>query len=328
MTGFVAPLRFMSLLASTLAICPSAAMADTFPNAPVRIVVTFPPGGGADSVARLIAQQLALRLKQPVVVDNRAGANGSIGAASVAKGAADGYTLLLTDRGALGINPSLYRSLPYDPLKDFTYVGIAAHSPYVLVQRANLAPRKMSELAAMAKSSPCQLNYASFGQGSLPQLGMEALNTRYGACITHVPYKGGGPALAAVVSGEVDLALLALGPAVPQIKSGRIVPLAVGGQKRSALLAQVATTAEQADSADLFPATWFGFAYPRQTSPAIVSRMSGEIRAVLQQPEIRKRLQEDGYEPGLADAQEMTAAVVADVTRFAGELGRLGIKPE
>jgi tripartite-type tricarboxylate transporter receptor subunit TctC len=315
------------LLAAPLLAALPAGAAD-FPDRPIKLVVPFPPGGGADATARLVAQRLSARLGQPVVIDNRAGANGSIGTGAVAKSPPDGYTLLMTDRGALGINPSLYRKLPYDPQKDFAYVGIAALSQYVLVQHPSRPARSLAALVAEAKKAPCKVNYASFGIGSLPQMGMESLNAQAGICTTHVPYKGGGPALAAVMGGEVDVALLSLGPAVPMIRDGRLVPLVVGGSERTKLLPQTPTISETGAPADLLPSTWFGFAYPAQTPPAIVDRVSSELRAVLAAPDVRARLADDGLEPGTGDGRRMADEVRADVARFRQLVDRIGIQPE
>ena len=326
---FFSPLICKPLIGVSVMLCAlTTVQANGFPTAPIRLVIPFPPGGGADAVGRMLAQKLAARLGQPVVVDNRAGANGSIGTSIVAKAPADGYTLLFTDRGALGINPSLYKSLAYDPLKDFAYVGIAARSEYMLVQRASLPTRSVSALVTAAKGTSCKLNYASFGTGSMPQLGMESFNAHYGTCITHVPYKGGGPALSATIAGEVDMTLVALSPALPHIKSGRLIPIAIGGAQRSSLLPQVPSITEAAGPATLFPSTWFGFAYPQKTPAAIVKRLSEDIQQVLALPDVRERLQSEGFEIGSVDPVQMDREVDADVRNFARELDRIGIRPE
>lgn len=299
-----------------------------FPDKPIRMVLPFPPGGGADSTARLIGDRLSTRLGQPVIIDNRAGANGSIGTAAVAKAAADGYTLLLTDRGALGINPSLYKQLAYDPLKDFAYVGIVASSAYVLVQHPSRPARSLSGFIAEARKNPCKVNYASFGIGSLPQMGMESLNTFAGICTTHVPYKGGGPALTATLAGEVDVTLASIGPALPMIKDGRVVPLVVSGSQRSTSLPQTPSLADEGLPPDLLPGTWFGFAYPAATPQAIVQRIASEIRAVVALPEVRERMAASALEPGTVDGRRMEEEVRSDRQRFAEQAKRIGIKPE
>lgn len=203
-----------------------------YPARAIRVIVPFPAGAGADSNARLVSQQLAEKLGQPVVVDNRPGANGLIGTEAVAKAAPDGYTLLFVDRGALGINPSLYKKLPYDPLKDFSYVGIAVWGPYVLVAGSKQSAKTIQELVAAARKQPGHLTYASFGNGSMTQLGTESLCSRLGMQLTHVPYKGGAPALTAAMAGEVDMALVTIGPALGAIREGRVRPLLVGGSHR------------------------------------------------------------------------------------------------
>ena len=186
---------------------PAIAQSGAYPNRPIKMIVPFPPGGGADLTARVVAQKMSESMGQPVVVENKPGANGSIGTEAVAKSTPDGYTLLLVDRGALGINPHIYAKLPYDPLKDLSFVGIATEGPYVLVVNPSLNVKTLAELVALAKAKPGTLNYASFGIGSLPQLNLEALNRRMGIDLVHVPYKGAGPAAQAVVAGEVGVTL-------------------------------------------------------------------------------------------------------------------------
>jgi tripartite-type tricarboxylate transporter receptor subunit TctC len=163
---------------------------EAYPARPIRLIVSFTPGGGADLTARTVGQGMSETLRQPLVVENRPGANGLVGASVVAKSAPDGYTLLLTDRGALGVNPSLYKSLPYDPLQDFEYVGIVTSAPYVLVVDPKLTAKSLGELARLAKAKPGAINYASFGVASMAQLNIEALKARLGIDLTHVPYKG------------------------------------------------------------------------------------------------------------------------------------------
>lgn len=302
--------------------------AQEFPSRPIKMVVPFPPGGGADATARQFAQRMGDALGQPVVVENKAGANGSIGTGSVAKAAADGYTLLYTDRGALGINPSLYKNLPYDPAKDFAYVGIAVWSPYVLVASPQAPFADFAGFVAFAKKAPCKINYASFGIGSMAQMGMESLNTRFGICTTHVPYKGGGPALMATLAHEVDVTIATIGPALGAIHERRLTGLAVGAENRSPLLPDVPSIVQVGGAADTIPQTFFGFALPEGTPPAIVNKFSTTIQRILSSPDMKEWLAAAGFEPAEVSPEGMQRTVVTDIAQFAALAKKLGIRRE
>jgi len=299
-----------------------------YPTRTIRVIVPFPAGAGADSNARLVSQKLAEKLGQPVVVDNRPGANGLIGTEAVAKAAPDGYTLLFVDRGALGINPSLYKKLPYDPLKDFSYVGIAVWGPYVLVAGSKQPARTIQEFVAAARKQPGRLTYASFGNGSMTQLGTESLSSRLGIQLTHVPYKGGAPALTAAMAGEVDIALVTIGPALGAIREGRVRPLLVGGSRRFPLLPDVPAVTEVGGEENTIPHTYFGFALPAGAPAAIRDQLSRNVREVLADPAIRAKLADSGFEPAQGTPEEMRATVERDIAAF-GRLAReLHIQPE
>lgn len=302
--------------------------AQSYPDKPIRLIVPFPPGGGIDAVARLIGKRLSDALGQPIVVDNRPGANGSIGTAAVAKAAPDGYTLLLTDRGAFGVNPSLYKKLPYNPLSDFSYVGIAVRAPYVLVSASALPVKDLPQLVSHAKANACKLHYASFGIGSMAQMGMESLNSHYGVCTTHIPYKGGGPAVMAAVAGEVQLTMSTLAAVLPHIKEGRLKALVVGSSNRSPLLPQTASITEVGGDLQTMPETYFGFALPAQTPAAVVSRLSTEIRRIVASPEMQEQLLKGGFEAGDVSPEKMAAVVREDIDRFARQAKSIGIQPE
>jgi tripartite-type tricarboxylate transporter receptor subunit TctC len=319
-------LTLLALLAALLA-APAAAQGD-YPARPIRMVVAFPPGGGADLTARTVAQKLTEALGQPVVVDNRPGANGLVGTDAVAKAAPDGYTLLLTDRGALGINPSLYRKLPYDPLKDFSYVGIACLGAYVLAVNAGLPAQTFQEFVALAKSKPGSINYASFGIGSMPQLNMEQLNQRMGIRLVHVPYKGGGPAVQAAVSGEVGAALVTAPSILGHLKQGRLRALAIGAPQRSALLPEVPTMKEAGGGDDTFVPTYFGFAAPAGTPPAVVGRLSAEVKRAVNAPDVAPKLAASGLDAWGSTPDEMARTVKEDVARFATLVKAAGVQPE
>ena len=204
----------------------------------------FSPGGASDLTARTLAQKMGESMGQTIVVDNKPGANGVLGIDSVAKSPPDGYTILLTDRGSLTVNPSLYVKLPYDPIKDFSYIGIATDGPYVLVANPKLNVKTVQELVALSKSKPGTVNYSSFGIGSMAQLNLEAFNQKMGTDMLHVPYKGAAPAAQAAVAGEVGVTIAAVPAVQGFIKDGRLRALAVGSDKRFAVLPDVPTMTE------------------------------------------------------------------------------------
>src|SRR4051794_784686 len=209
----------------------SSAMAQTYPTKAIRLVVPFTPGGASDLTARTVAQKMSEQMGQTVVVDNKPGANGVLGIDIVAKAPPDGYTLLLTDRGSLTVNPWLYQKLPYDVQKDFAFIGVITDGPYVLVANPKLGVSTVKELVALSKSKPGSVNYASYGIGSMAQLNLEAFNQKLGTDMMHVPYKGASPAAQAVVSGEVGVTISTVPAVQGFIRDGRLRALAVGADK-------------------------------------------------------------------------------------------------
>ncbi len=319
----------LALATCTLALLPALpAAAQDYPSKPIRLIVPFPPGGGADSTARTIGKRLGEALGQPVVVENRPGANGVVGTDAVAKAAPDGYTILMTDRGALGINPSLYSKLPYDPRKDFAYIGIAVWSPYVLVANPKVPVNDFAEFVALARKQPCKLNYASFGVGSMAQMGMESLNAGFDMCTTHVPYKGGGPALQATMAHEVDVTLATIGPALGAIRDGRLKALAVGAEQRTPLLPDTPSIVQAGGRPDVIPKTYFGYATPAGTPPAIVAKLSAAIHGIVNSGEVKEWLVAGGFEPADVSPEGMQRTVNDDIAQFAALANKVGIRPE
>jgi len=316
------------LTAVVAAAAPLAAHAQTFPSRPIKVVVAFPPGGGADLTARVVAQKMSESMHQPVVVENKPGANGMVGAESVAKAAPDGYTLLLIDRGALGINPSMYAKMPYDPRKDFAYVGIATEAPYVMVVNPALGAKTVGELAGAAKAKPRSIHYGSFGVGSMPQLNIEALNQRMGIDLQHVPYKGAGPAVQAVVTGEVEVALASAPSILGFVRDGRLRAIAVGADARIALLPDVPTLAEAGVGGEVLIPTWFAFAAPAGTPPDVVARLNAEMRRALAAPDAAAKLNASGLVPVGGSPDAMTRTVADDIARFAAIAQSIGLKAE
>jgi len=300
----------------------------TFPSRPIRLIVAFTPGGGADLTARSVAQKMSEGFGQPIVVENRPGANGTLGAIALMAAAPDGYTLMLTDRGALGINPSLYQKLPYDPLRDFEYVGVVAVAAYVLVADPRLQAKTLAELAQLARSRPGSLNYASFGIASMAHLNLEALKARLALVITHVPYKGAGPAVQAVVAGEAALTIASPPGVMGFVRDGRLRALAYGSPRRSPLLPEVPTLKEAGADDDTLAPTYFAFALPAGTPRAVVGRLHEAMRRALAQPDLIERLGQAGLELVGGTGEELLELVRGDIPRFRKIIRDIGLQPE
>ena len=310
-------------------LCNGIALAqEAYPSRPIRLIVSFTPGGGADLTARAVGQGMSETLRQPVVVENRPGANGLVGAAAVAKSPPDGYTLLLTDRGALGVNPSLYKSLPYDPLQDFEYVGIVTSAPYVLVVDPRLGAKSLAELVRLGKAKPGGINYASFGIASMAQLNIEALKARLGIDLTHVPYTGAGPAVQAVGAGEAGVTISSPAAVLGFVREGRLRALAIGAQKRSTLLPDVPTLAEAGVDDDTLVPTYFAFALPAGTPRPIAERLHEAMKRALAAPQITERLSAAGLEPTGGTGDSLRELVRSDIPRFRKIVQDVGIQPE
>ena len=307
---------------------PSTGSGHAFPSRPIRLIVSFPPGGGADLTARSVGQKMGDLLGQPLVVENKPGANGLVGCEAVAKSAPDGYTLLETDRGALGVNPSLYRKLPYDPLRDFEYVGIVTSASYVLVIDPRLPAATLAELKDLSKARPGTLNYGSYGVASMAQLNLEALKAKLAIDLTHVPYKGAGPAVQAVVAGEASATIASPAAVLGFIRDGRLRALAIGAKSRSPLLPTVPTLAEAGGDDDTLLPTYFAFALPAKTPAAIVARLHQAMKSAVGSPEVAERLDKAGLEPTGGSGAELLELVKRDIPRFRGIIQNTGIQPE
>ena len=273
----------------------SAAQAP-YPNKPIRLVVGFAPGGSTDIVARIVAQRLSERLGQPVVVDNRAGAGGTIGADSVAKAAPDGYTLTLGTTSTHAIAAGAYSKLPYDPVADFTQLSLVAITPYLLVVNPQVKANNLAEFVALAKGQPGKLNYASAGNGTATHLAMEMLKDAAGVDLLHVPYKGNAPADLAIVGGEVQAVFGSMPALLQNTKAGKVRPLAVGTLARSPALPQVPTVAESG-YAGFEAALWLGIMGPANMPVAVVERLHRELVAIVAMPEFKAAMDANGAEP-------------------------------
>ncbi|HEX2825256.1 MAG TPA: tripartite tricarboxylate transporter substrate binding protein [Burkholderiales bacterium] len=311
--------------AAMLAAC--AAHAQNYPTKPIRFVVPFAPGGGADLVARTVGHKLTEALGQPVIVDNRTGAAGSIGAEVVAKSPPDGYTLLLGSSGPLAINPSLYPRLPYDAARDFAPISLATIMPFLLVVHPTLPVHNVKELVALAKSRPNQLNYASPGAGSTTHLANELLKSMTGMKIVHIPYKGVAPAAVDLISGQVQMMAGDLSSLIPHMKSNRMRALAVTGAKRSHLLPAVPTVAESGVPG--YEASgWFGVLVPAATPAAVQERLNGAIVKGLAANDARERLGAFGGEAGGSTPEQFAAHIRGEAAKWGKLIKSLGLKAD
>jgi tripartite-type tricarboxylate transporter receptor subunit TctC len=288
----------MKLLFATLlaALFPLAAGAQAWPTKPVRIVVAYPPGGGIDVLARQLADRLTPAWGQPVVVENKPGANTIVAADAVAKAAADGHTLLMTTDATFSINPHLYAKLPYDAQRDFAPVTMLVLLQQLLVAHPALPAGSLEELIKLAKAKPGALHYASYGSGSQPHLAGEMLKNRAGIDLVHVPYKGISLAVPAVIAGEVQLTFAGIATSMPQLKAGRIKALAIGGAQRSPLLPEVPTFTELG-YAEVETHAWFGLFLPAGSPAAALARIHQDVGKILSEPDFRQRqLVDKGYD--------------------------------
>ncbi len=325
MTGLCAAL---SLAATLAALTPQAsAAADAYPAKPIRFVVAFPPGGGTDIIARVIAQKLAERFAQQVVVDNRPGAGGNIGTDIVAKSAPDGYTILMGSAGPLAINASLFAKMPFDPIRDLAPVTLAASTPNVLVVHPSLPARTVKELIALARAKPGEINFASSGHGTPAHLAGELFNSMAGVILVHVPYKGAAPALADLLGGQVQLMFSTMPPAMPHVKDGKLRALAVTSRKRSPAAPELPTM-DEAALPGFEAITWHGVVVPAGTSAAIIARLNREIVAILHLPEVVERLSSQGSEPVGSTPEEFAAYIRSESVKWAKVVRESGAKAE
>lgn len=307
-----------------LLISAALAQAQNYPTKPIRFVVPFPPGGSADALARLIGVRLAASLGQPVIVDNKPGAGGILGADSVAKATADGHTLLFANTN-IAINPSLYKSLPYDTATAFAPVIHMVNVPNLLLVAEDVKASKVSELIALAKADPKGLNYASAGSGTFPHLAVELFKLHAGVSITHIPYKGAAPALNALLSKEVQVLSNDLVSATQHVKSGKIKVLAITSATRSNVFPEVPTMAE-AGLKDFVAVGWQGVMVPAGTPAGTISRLNTEINKVLNDPEVRNGLTGQGLDVVGGSVQQFADFVRRDTERWRPAVEASGAK--
>jgi tripartite-type tricarboxylate transporter receptor subunit TctC len=297
----------------------------TYPDKPVRLIVPLSAGSAVDTLARIPAQKLGELWGQQIVVDNRVGANGIIGTEAAAKAPPDGYTILLTNDAALATSPALYPQLPYDPLRDFAPITLAASIPVILVVHSSFSVSNVEELIKAAKARPGQIHYASGGNGSAQHVPMEMFKQAAGIDLVHVPYKGLVPALNDVVGGQVPVMFVGMSGAVPHVKVGRIRALAIGSAKRSAAMADLPTMNEAGVSGFDY-AAWAGFLAPAGTPPAIVEKLNADLNRVLMLAEVRDKLAALGFEISPGTPQEFGEMIRREMSKVARVVKDAGIR--
>jgi tripartite-type tricarboxylate transporter receptor subunit TctC len=293
---------------------PVAAQVTSYPTKPIRIVVASSPGGGLDIVARGVGQQLTAAWGQSVVIDNRSGASGTIGAELVARAAPDGYTLLIVS-ASYAVNPSVYPKLPYDSIRDFAPIIQATTQPQVLAVHPSVAARSLKEFVALAKAAPGRLNYSSPGDGSLSQLAFELFKRTAGLEIQHIPYKGAGLSTTALASGEVQVSSASAVSMLPHVKSGRIRPLASTGTRRVPALPDVPTMTEQGYPGATISG-WYAFFAPARTPRVIIDRLNAELARILQSPHMHEQLAREGSEPAPGTPEQLARHLAAEIARL------------
>jgi tripartite-type tricarboxylate transporter receptor subunit TctC len=313
-------------LACLLALTAFPALAQNYPNRPIRLIVPWPPTGTVDILGRTLGQKLAENMAQPVLVENRAGANGIIGSETAAKSPPDGYTLVVDNVTGHAINATLQAKMPFDSLRDFAHVSLLAWVPDGIVSLPSLPAKNVQELIALAKAQPGKLTYASFGVGSSGHLAGELFKMMAGVNLLHVPYKGGGPAIADLLAGQVSIYYPVVPSVVPLVKANRLRLLAVTGAKRSSALPDVPTVAESLPGFEA--SNWFGLMAPAGTPPDIVGRLNVEAHKALQAPDVREKLAALGFEIQTGTPQEFSALLRSETEKWAKVVKTSGARAE
>ena len=314
-------------VAITLFAIASIASAQTWPAKPVTFVVPFAPGGGTDISARTIAARLAIKWGQSVVVENRGGAGGILGADAVAKAKPDGYTLLIANVGITSINPALYTKLPYNPDTAFTPISLVCELPFVLMASPSFPPNSVKELIAFSKAKPGAVTFASSGSGGSPHLTAEIFQAATGTKWTHIPYKGGGPAMIDLMSGQVNLLFASVLEGSGHIKAGKLKGLAVSHAKRNPAIPDVPTLAE-AGVKDAESGSWIALLAPTGTPTAITDKIAADIKEAVSMPDVRDKLIGQGAVPQASTPKELQALIDADLKRYGRIIREQGLKTE
>mgnify|MGYP006271664393 CR=1 FL=1 len=316
----------LTALCAAAVAAPPAAAQGAYPSRPIRIISIFPAGGGNDAICRAVGQRLGENMKQQVIVENRPGANGIIGTEAAARAAPDGYTLTLIPSGH-AVNASLYKKLPFDSIRDFTPLSLAGASPTVLAVHPSLPAKNVRELIALARARPAQLTYVSAGVGASGHLAGALFETMTGVKMTHIPYKGMSLAVVDLIAGQVSMTFGTSSTMVPYVKSGRVRALATTGAQRSPALPDLPTVAESGVP-EYEASLWYGFVGPAKLPPEIARRLTTEINAALNAPDVRERLTSLGVDPRGSSAEEFGRLMVTDLERWAAVVRRAGITAE
>ena len=316
----------ISIAAAAFGVLAGAAGAADYPDKPIRLIVPWPPGGGTDVFARLIGQKMSEDWGKTVVVDNRPGAAGNIGAEIAAKSPPDGYSIMLATI-TLATAPSMYKSLGFDPVKDFAPVTLVAGVPHVLVVNPAMSVKTVGDLIELARREPGKLNYASAGSGSPFHLAAELFKLLAGVDIVHVPYQGGGPAITAVLGGQVQLTFGNLVAVLPLVRSGKLRALGVTSAKRSPGAPDIPTLAEGGVTGYDF-SSWFGFFAPAHTPQDVVLKLNREIVAILSRPDVKQRLTQDGADVVASTPKEFAAYLASETRKWAKVIKQAGLRAE
>jgi len=322
--------RLLSIALASAVIATSAiaeAGEDGWPQRPLRLVVPFPAGSSTDIIARIVAQKLSHRLGQQIVIENRAGASGNIGADAVAKAAPDGYTIGIATASTHAVAASLSPNLPYDPIRDFAPVAMIGSQPYVLVLHPALPAHNLAELIALAKAKPGTLNYGSAGVASLAHLATELFASMAGVNIVHVPYKSSSQSMTDMITGRLDMQFATIAPSLPNIRAGQLRALVTSGKTRVAALPELPTVAE-AGIAGYEAALWVSFVVPSDTPPKIIARLNREVNDVLESSDGTEALVAQGMAPEPGPPEALTERIRGDIEKWRSVAARAGIRPQ
>ena len=318
---------FSSMFAALLFAVATSAFAQAWPAKPVTLIVPFAPGGGTDITARTIAARLTAKWGQSVIVENRGGAAGILGADTAAKSKPDGYTLLVANVGITSINPALYARLPYNPETAFTPISLVCELPFVLMASPSFAPNSVKELVALAKSKPGNVTFASSGSGGSPHLTAEIFQLATGTKMTHIPYKGGGPAMIDLMSGQVNLLFASVLEGSGHIKAGKLKGLAVSHAKRNPAIPDVPTLAETGVK-DAESGSWIALLAPAGVSVSVIEKINSDVKEAVSLPDIREKLIAQGAVPQSSTPKELQALIDADLKRYGRIIREQGLKAE
>jgi tripartite-type tricarboxylate transporter receptor subunit TctC len=315
----------ITLIAATVALAASAAQAQNWPDRPIRLVVPFPAGSSADVVSRLLVQKLGDKLGQQIVIENRPGASGSIGADVTAKAAPDGYTMGMITGSTHAVSPALGTKLPYDTIKDFKPISMVGAAPYVLVLYPGVEAKSVKELVALAKTKPGKLNYGSAGLASLAHLASAQFASQMGIELTHVPYKSSAQSVIDIITGRLDMQFATIAPVMANIRAGQLRALATTGSKRPSALPDLPTMIE-AGVPGYDVTLWLAYAMPAGTPDSIVTRLNKEMTAILSAPDTQEQMRQRGFEPEPGLPQDVTARIRGETETWRALIAKTGIK--